>query len=258
MVSVKACCYMYNICTTLARFPWVKEEKEMKGYSQFCPVSKGAEVFNERWTPMIIREMMCGSTRFNDLKRGNPTLSPSLLSTRLKTLEAAGVIEKKVREGVPSEYHLTESGKDMGEVVVRLGLWGHKYARSRLTVDDYDPQLLMWDMRRRIDVSDFPDGRIVFSFVFMDMPPNRRAYWLVINDREVDLCIKYPGFDNDLTFETTSKAMAGVWMGYTTLKKEIHNKALKLTGNKDYINNIQDWLTLSLFSSPEELRKTLS
>ena len=90
----------------------------MKGYSQFCPVAKGAEVFNERWTPMIIREMLCGSTRFNELRHGNPAMSPSLLSQRLKSLEEAGVIEKRMREGEPAEYLLTESGRDLGEVVI--------------------------------------------------------------------------------------------------------------------------------------------
>ena len=100
----------------------------MKGYSQFCPVAKGAEVFNERWTPLIIRELMCGSTRFNDLKRGNPMMSPSLLSQRLKFLEQAGVVEKIVSdEG--TEYRLTKSGQDLGDIVVRLGLWGLKWAR---------------------------------------------------------------------------------------------------------------------------------
>ncbi|MDH3947141.1 MAG: helix-turn-helix transcriptional regulator, partial [Chromatiales bacterium] len=166
----------------------------MKGYNQFCPVAKGAEIFNERWTPLIIREMMCGSRRFNDLKRGNPMMSPSLLSQRLKFLEQAGVVEKKIGKGESAEYSLTESGRDLGEVVTRLGLWGLKWARSRLTKDDYDPQLLMWDIRRRIDTSTFPAERVVMSFMFRDMPASRRAYWLIVDDGEVDLCIKFPGF----------------------------------------------------------------
>ena len=148
----------------------------MKGYSQFCPVAKGAEIFNERWTPLIIREMMCGSKRFNELKHGNPLMSPSLLSQRLKFLEQAGVVEKRQGKGESAEYFLTQAGKDLGEVVVRLGLWGQKWARSRLTKDDYDPQLLMWDLRRRIDVSDFPQRRVVISFMFQDMPSRNRSW----------------------------------------------------------------------------------
>ena len=230
----------------------------MKGYSQFCPVAKGAEIFNERWTPLIIREMMCGSRRFNDLKRGNPMMSPSLLSQRLKFLEEAGVVEKKVGKGESVEYSLTESGRDLGEVVTRLGLWGLKWARSRLTEDDYDPQLLMWDIRRRIDTSAFPARRVVISFMFRDMPSNRRAYWLVVDRGEVDLCIKFPGFDIDLAFITTSKTMADIWMGYSTLKKEIRNGTLTLEGGGGLKKNIDGWFSYSLFSNPEALRESLS
>jgi DNA-binding HxlR family transcriptional regulator len=230
----------------------------MKGYSQFCPVAKGAEIFNERWTPLIIREMMCGSRRFNDLKRGNPMMSPSLLSQRLKFLEEAGVVEKKVGKGESVEYSLTESGRDLGEVVTRLGLWGLKWARSRLTEDDYDPQLLMWDIRRRIDTSAFPARRVVISFMFRDMPSNRRAYWLVVDRGEVDLCIKFPGFDIDLAFITTSKAMADVWMGYSTMKKEIRNGTLTLEGGGGLKENIDGWFSYSLFSNPVALRESLS
>jgi DNA-binding HxlR family transcriptional regulator len=230
----------------------------MKGYNQFCPVAKGAEIFNERWTPLIIREMMCGSRRFNDLKRGNPMMSPSLLSQRLKFLEQAGVVEKKIGKGESAEYSLTESGRDLGEVVTRLGLWGLKWARSRLTKDDYDPQLLMWDIRRRIDTSAFPAERVVMSFMFRDMPASRRAYWLIVDDGEVDLCIKFPGFDVDLAFITTSKTMADIWMGHTTIRKEIRNGNLSLEGGKALKKNIDDWFTYSVFSDPEALRASLS
>ena len=229
----------------------------MKGYSQFCPVAKGAEVFNERWTPLIIRELMCGSTRFNDLKRGNPMMSPSLLSQRLKFLEQAGVIEKVVSdEG--TEYALTKSGQDLGEIVIRLGLWGHKWARSRLTEDDYDPNLLMWDIRRRIDVSGFPDSRVVIGFMFLDMPSSKRAYWLIVDHREVDLCMKYPGFETDLEFVTTAKTLADIWMGHTTMKEAIRDKRLELKGPQGLKSSIDDWFSYGLFANPREVQEALA
>lgn len=230
----------------------------MKGYNQFCPVAKGAEIFNERWTPLIIREMMCGSRRFNDLRRGNPMMSPSLLSQRLKFLEEAGVVEKIVRKGEAAEYALTESGQDLGEVVTRLGLWGLKWARSRLTPDDYDPNLLMWDIRRRIDASAFPATRVVISFMFRDMPSSRRAYWLVVENGEVDLCMKFPGFDVDLAFITSARVMADIWMGHTTIRKENRNGNLVLEGGREFKKNIDAWFTRSVFSDPEALRASLS
>jgi DNA-binding HxlR family transcriptional regulator len=229
----------------------------MKGYNQFCPIAKGAEVFNERWTPLIIREMLCGSKRFNELKRGNPMMSPSLLSQRLKFLEQAGVIEKRIRKGETAEYFLTQAGKDLGDVVSRLGLWGLKHARSRLTPEDYDPQLLMWDMRRRIDVSGFPEGRVVISFMFQDMPSSKRAFWLIVDRGDVDLCVKYPGFDVDLAFMTTSKVMADIWMGHITVKKALRDKSLTINGLAELRKGIDDWLSYSLFSNPEEFRKSL-
>ena len=230
----------------------------MKGYSQFCPVAKGAEIFNERWTPLIIREMMCGSKRFNEMKRGNPMMSPSLLSQRLKFLEEAGVVEKRQIKGESAEYILTQAGRDLGEVVVRLGLWGIKWARSRLTEDDYDPNLVMWDIRRRIDVSGFPQRRIVISFMFQDMPSSRRSYWLIVDNGEVDLCVKYPGFDVDLSFVTTSKVMADIWMGYSTMKQEIRNKKLVLSGARALKSSYDDWFSYSVFSNPQELADSLS
>lgn len=229
----------------------------MKGYNQFCPIAKGAEVFNERWTPLIIREMLCGSKRFNELKRGNPMMSPSLLSQRLKFLEQAGVIEKRIRKGESSEYFLTQAGKELGDVVSRLGLWGLKWARSRLTPEDYDPQLLMWDMRRRIDVSGFPEGRVVISFMFQDMPSSKRAFWLIVDRGDVDLCVKYPGFDVDLAFMTTSKVMADIWMGHITVKKALRDKSLTINGLAELRRGIDDWFSYSLFSNPEEFRKSL-
>jgi len=230
----------------------------MRGYSQFCPVAKGAEVFNERWTPLIIREMMCGSKRFNDFKRGNPMMSPSLLSQRLKFLEEAGVIEKRAGKGESAEYFLTASGEDLGGIVVRLGLWGNKWAQSRLTPEDYDPQLLMWDIRRRIDVSEFPDRRVVISFMFQDMPSSKRAYWLVVDHGEVDLCMKYPGFDVDLAFITRSKVMADIWMGYSTMKKEIRNKGLVMQGTRELKSSVDDWFSYSLFHNVQALEESLS
>jgi DNA-binding HxlR family transcriptional regulator len=230
----------------------------MKGYSQFCPVAKGAEIFNERWTPLIIREMMSGSKRFNEMKRGNPMMSPSLLSQRLKFLEEAGVVEKRLLKGESTEYILTQAGRDLGEVVVRLGLWGIKWARSRLTEDDYDPNLVMWDIRRRIDVSGFPKRRIVISFMFQDMPSSRRSYWLIVDNGEVDLCVKYPGFDVDLSFVTTAKVMADVWMGYSTMKQEIRDKKLVLSGARALKSSYDDWFSYSVFSNPQELADSLS
>ena len=229
----------------------------MKTFGQFCPLAQAAQLLCERWTLLVVRELVAGSTRFSDLQRGVPLMSPTLLSARLKQLTAAGVVARTGNKGKYS-YELTEAGRELTPVVQMLGAWGHRWLQTTLVVEDLDASLLMWDMRRRIDVKEFPKRRVVISFMFMDMPSNRRAYWLIVDQGEVDLCIKYPGFDTDLEFVTTSKAMADVWMGYSSLKQEIRKKNLTLSGGKDLKNSIDDWFNYSVFSNPKELRESLS
>lgn len=226
----------------------------MKQYGQFCPVAKAAEIFNERWTPLIIRELMCGSHRFNELKRGNPLMSPSILSHRLKSLDESGVIEKRKSSASDSdEYFLTQAGKELGQVVIQLGLWGDKWTRSRLTKDDYDPALLMWDVRRRINAKVFPKGKSVLHFQFMDMPSKKRAWWLVVDNGDVDLCLKNPGFDIDLEIRTTAKVMANIWSGHTSLKAEIRDQTLFISGSRKLKSSMDLWLGYSVFKNPDEL-----
>jgi DNA-binding HxlR family transcriptional regulator len=125
-----------------------------KGYGQFCPVAKASEIFGERWTPLIMRELLCGSYRFNDLRRGVPLMSPSLLSQRLKTLERAGIVERRPDpENKSYEYHLTQAGQELRPVIELLGVWGQRWARKRVEPGDLDPSLLMWDIHRRLHIN---------------------------------------------------------------------------------------------------------
>jgi len=164
-------------------------------------MAKAAEIVAERWTLLIIRELLAGSTRFNDLRRGVPKMSPTLLSRRLKELEAAHVIERrelKSEKGV-FEYHMTESGKDLRPVVEAMGFWGQKWVEASLSLKNLDPSLLMWDMRRNLNPIPLPDGRTVIQFLYRELPQSKRSWWLVIESRgEVDLCWSDPGFDVDL------------------------------------------------------------
>src|SRR6516164_2390735 len=134
-------------------------EVAMRGYGQFCPVAKGAEVFAERWTPLVLRELLCGSTHFSDLHRGVPLMSRSLLSLRLKQLEQIGVVERKQGPHGP-EYHLTQAGREFAPMIRQLGEWGQRWFRSKFGREELDVTLLMWDMRRCIKADEFPPGRI--------------------------------------------------------------------------------------------------
>jgi DNA-binding HxlR family transcriptional regulator len=219
------------------------------GYKQFCPVAMAAELLCTRWTMVLLRELVAGSTRFNDLRRGVPKMSPTLLSQRLKELEAAGIIERreiKAEKGI-FEYRMTEAGKDLRPVVEAFGFWGQKWVEASLSLKNLDPSLLMWDMRRNLDPSPLPEGRTVIQFLYPELPASNRSWWLVVEkDGEVDLCWSDPGFDIDLYVSTDLRTMTAIWMGLTTVAKE--REKFVLTGNQDIASKIQTWLGLSPFA----------
>ena len=181
----------------------------MKGYGQFCPVAKATEVLGEKWTPLIVRELLSDDQSFNSLRKGVPLMSPSLLSSRLKSLEAAGVIDR-LKTGKGVVYSLTPAGEELRPIVEALGVWGQRWARSDLSRKDLDPSLLMWDMHRRIDTSYFPGERTVLRFEYVDYPSKMRLWWLVITDDGVDICLKDPGYDVDLYVQTRLKTMTRI------------------------------------------------
>jgi DNA-binding HxlR family transcriptional regulator len=166
----------------------------MESYGQYCPLAKGAEVFAERWTPLILRELLRGSTTFNDLHRGVPSMSRSLLSSRLKKLEACGVLVRRVRS-TGTHYELTPAGLELGSVVTQLGTWAQRWYRSTFTGAELDVGVLMWDIRCTVDAKALPPIRTVVQFIFSDLRVNSRAWWLVNEDGEVDLCPVDPGDD---------------------------------------------------------------
>ncbi len=192
-------------------------------YEQFCPVAMASEVLCTRWTMVLVRELVAGSTRFGDLRRGVPRMSPTLLSQRLKELEAAGIVTRKpVADEVGiHEYQLTTAGKDLKQIVESFGIWGQKWVETQASLENLDPSLLMWDMRRNINPAPLPLQRTVIEFCYPELPANRRNWWLIIDPEakvEVDLCAKDPGFDVDLWVTTDLKTMTAIWMGLSSVK----------------------------------------
>ena len=224
------------------------------GYKQFCPVAMAAEVLCTRWTMVLMRELVAGTTRFNDLRRGVPKMSPALLSTRLKELEIAGVVERiplKPDKGI-FEYHLTSAGKDLRPVVEAMGIWGQKWVESSLSLKNLDPSLLMWDMRRNLDPSPLPSVRTVVQFLYSDLPSSKSHWWLVIEPQgEVDLCWSDPGFEINLFVTTDLRTMTAIWMGLSTIENEQDN--MELLGERQVAQSMQVWLGLSPFAKQKKL-----
>ncbi|MFZ1102982.1 MAG: helix-turn-helix domain-containing protein [Hyphomicrobiaceae bacterium] len=226
---------------------------ERASYGQFCPVAMGAEVVCSRWTALVLRELLCGTTRFNDLRRGVPLMSPSLLSKRLKELEEAGVIAA-VPTGQPGivEYRLTEAGEDLRPVIMSLGTWGQRWIEKSVSLKNLDPSLLMWDMRRWLDPTPLPRRRCTVSFLFPDVPSSKRSWWLVIDVADggvkVDLCATNPGFEVDLYVRSPLRSMTAIWMGFTTVAKEVEAGHVELIGGAEVARSMQRWLGLSPFA----------
>ena len=188
-------------------------------YRQFCPVAMAAEILCTRWTVVLLREFVAGSTRFNDLRRGVPRMSPALLSQRLKELETAGIIcrEPSAREPGVLEYHLTDAGRELKPVVEAFGIWGQRWVDAELSLQHLDVSLLMWDMRRNLDPTPMPKRRSVIQFHYPELPPAQRSWWLLVGPAiGVDLCSVDPGFDVDLYVSTDLRTMTAIWMGLDT------------------------------------------
>ena len=224
-------------------------------YRQFCPVAMAAEVVGTRWTLVLLRELVAGSTRFNDLRRGVARMSPTLLAKRLRELEAAGIVQ---RAPVPAEpahlaYELTEAGRDLTPVVEAIGMWGQKWIETEASLANLDPGLLMWDMRRNLPPSPMPARRSVVAFRYTDQPQTRRQWWLIVErGGEVDLCSIDPGFEVHIHVETDLSCMTEIWMGLTTTDAAVRDDRLTLIGDRHLAATMQQWLGLSPFAGQEK------
>ena len=217
----------------------------MKAYGQFCSIAKALEVVGERWTPLILRELVSGSSRFSEIQNGVPRISPSLLTARLKHLEKAGVI---IRNAETRGYELTQSGWELKPLLETLGVWGNRWVRGQLSAEDRDPDLLMWDMRRRINLDKLPHGQTCICFEFTDMPENKSFYWLVCSASGVELCVSSPDYEVDLYVTTDVSTLTRVWNGDTPLPARIDDGSVDLHGTRALRNAFPSWLQLNLFA----------
>ncbi|MGH7637867.1 MAG: winged helix-turn-helix transcriptional regulator [Gemmatimonadaceae bacterium] len=224
----------------------------MKGYGQFCPVAKGSEIFAERWTPLVLRELVCGSSRFSDLHRGVPLMSRTLLAQRLRQLEDAGIVRSATKSrGRGREYFLTPAGEELRPLIEGLGEWGQRWARSQMSAHDLDPGLLMWDVHRRLNIERLPPRRVVVFFEFRAVPKAwhaMRHFWLILQRADIDLCLKDPGFEVDLAVDADLAALTRVWMGDMRLADAMRSGLVKLHGPSALVRAFPGWLALSEFA----------
>jgi len=215
-----------------------------------------AEVLCTRWTMVLLRELVAGSTRFNELRRGVPRMSPALLSQRLKQLEQAGVILRLRVPGEPGvfEYKLSQSGRDLQPLVEGFGVWGQRWIEKKATLRNLDPQLLMWDMRRNLDLRPMPKRRSTIQFLYPEVPEPHGTWWLIVAPGSgVDLCSIDPGYEVDLCISSDLKTMTAIWMGLETVRRSVMDRRMNFVGNKQLAATMQTWLGLSPFAKEKKL-----
>ncbi|TDE16920.1 helix-turn-helix domain-containing protein [Actinomadura sp. 6K520] len=212
-------------------------------YYQFCPVAKAMELLDERWTLLIIRELLSGSERFNEVRRGVPRMSPTLLSKRLNQLVRAGVAEKR-----DDRYVLTLAGEELRPVVEALAVWGVRWI-GELGDEDLDPKLLLWDMRRNVASNAVPDGRTVILFVFPDAPSRLRHWWLLLTPEAADLCDTDPGYEVSVTVAADLRHLVGIWRGDLRWEDALRSGTLDVQGPEPLRRALPTWFTLSPFAT---------
>ncbi|GAB3441212.1 helix-turn-helix domain-containing protein [Phycicoccus ginsengisoli] len=218
----------------------------MTSYGQFCPVAKAMEVLDERWTLLVVRELLMGSTHFNELRRGVPKMSPALLSKRLRSLERAGIVTRSVR-GQRVVYELTECGRELELVVNTLGQWGLRWIGD-LGEEDYDPHLLLWDVRRSIPVDRWPRSRTVLRISFDDVAGPVSHWWLVVANGEVDLCDYDPGHEVTASLETSLRTLTRIWRGEVVWPQALRSGDVVVAGPAAVRREVPEWLGYSLLA----------
>ena len=222
----------------------------MVGYGQqFCPIAQALEVIGERWTLLVVRELLCGSSRFSELRRGLPLISRSVLAQRLKALTEAGVIEHR-----GGTYLLTAAGQELREIVIACGLWGRRWVRRNLTSSDVDVGLLMWDIQRRIDVAAVPDEPIVVELELRGAPRGKGRFWLKLSRGEVDLCLTPPQQKVTLHVYTTPKVLAQIWLGEVSFHAAERARTIEVVGPRALARAFPSWLQLSVFAGTDPQR----
>lgn len=222
----------------------------MASYGQFCPVAKACEILEPRWTVLILIVILGGATRFNEIRRGVPGTSPSLLAKRLRDLEAQNLLERVAdRSSGAIDYLPTKSALELEPIIDALGKWAHRNIDGDVTLQHLDARLLMWNIRRKLNAAALPPRRNVIRFDYSDIETGEQTFWLIATPQTpVELCFTDPRFDVDLYVEASLRAMTSYWIGYSSLISEMSKDRIRLVGDRLLIRTIDKWLVRSSFA----------
>jgi len=220
----------------------------MRSYGDFCPITKAAGLFAERWTPLIVRELVCGATRFSEVQSGIPGIPKSLLAKRLKRLDDEGIIVRSAGESPrKTSYRLTRQGMELGEVLIALGNWGQRWYNRQITEENVEPTLLLWDMHRRIHIDRLPSERVVAQFDLYGAA--EATIWLVLERPAPSVCDFDPGFPVDIFVTADALELTRVWMGLRSWKSVLMEESLIINGPSRHTRHFLDWFQLNYFAA---------
>lgn len=225
----------------------------MYRYGQFCPIAIACEIVAQRWTPLILRDLMVGKRHFNDLLRGLPLISRSLLSQRLRELEGAGLVERCPKsKGRGYEYRLTPAGEHVQPIIMQLGEWGRAWIYPVVLKRDLDPALLMWDLHQRLHTDALPPTRTVVQFDLRGLPRGTQGlkrWWLILERPEVELCLTDPGYEINLVINADLLTLTRIWMGEQKIQEAMRQGQVALQGPPALVRAFPGWLKLSVFAT---------
>jgi DNA-binding HxlR family transcriptional regulator len=222
-------------------------------YGQFCPVAKAMELLDERWTLLVVRELLAGSTHFNELRRGVPKMSPALLSKRLRELERAGVVERRADDN-RSTYLLTPAGRELEPVVEALGRWGVRWV-PELGDRDLDPHLLLWDIHRNLDLGALPSARAVLQVSLTDVPGRASRWWIVATRENIELCDADPGHEVAVELVATLRDLTLLWRGDLSWPSAVESERVRLLGSGRACRAVQSMMKPTRFAQVPRPRR---
>lgn len=229
----------------------VSGASEMKGYGQFCPMAKAAELIGEKWPLLVLRELFLGTTRFNDFQRALSRMSPTLLAKRLRHLEECGILIRRKLSGQRSyEYRLTAAGRELSPLLEVLSVWGMRWARGQLTDDELDLEFMMREFQRGLKTEHLPDGETVIRVAFDELTKHK-TWWLLIDEDDVDVCTEDPGKDVDLYISSSVRTIVEVWRGDLDIRAALRRGSMKAHGMRHLVKTMPDWFGVCLYKDVE-------
>lgn len=227
-------------------------------YGQYCPLALSSQIVGSRWTMLIIRELLFGAHSFNDISKGVPRMSRTLLSNRLKEMVNCGLLEKSNNSEMQGQYHLTKAGHALAPIITDIARWGQEWLNTSPLLEDIDVDLLMWDIGRNAVFLDTLPKKFVVEFHLTDAPEGKKSHWLVFEDKEIEICIFDRGFDVDVFFEVDIKTLTQVWMGWKNFDEAKNQQKIILKGSKKHLDCAEIWLGKSALADvkrqPEHLQ----